>query len=1058
MVVAVQAHSWWSFLEGTASPAGLVAAAARCKLHALALTDVNSLCGAVEFQKLGHQAGIRPLVGVTLRLADAWCVVLPAEKAAWAQLCRLVTRACEHGHTPGPSQEQGQKQGQGLKAEEERANSAGGLASGTKGKEVPASQLWSWLLEDASQLLILVPWAAPLEMLARAHHGRVWGLVVRPAPDCLPPGEERRLIEMALSLNLPLAASSGAVLASANEYQAYRHCQAIARGLLLDALPQRLSWSSAHHLADWPEMRRRFRDLPNALAGAQTVAERAVVDLLPTGPHLPRAKLRGGLDAPGLLKRRCERGLRMRGLEGQPHAWRRLAEEFVLIAKRGLEDYFLLVQSIARHARSAGHTLALRGSAGNSLVCYLLGITDVDPLRFDLPLARFLHEGRVDYPDIDLDFDWKVRDEAIDWAISRFGEDRCVRIASHQLLQPRSAFREACKLHGLSDTQVSALESALPARAEQVVDSDKPVPPPRLFPLEPDRWPRLLQAARLLVGRPRHQSLHPGGIVITIGPARDHVPVIRSPMGYWMTQLDKDGVESLGLVKIDLLGNRALGAIDEASQLVASQGYRLPALADPDATDVATINLVRQGDTLGVVQLESPAMRHLLVQMRAASVESVIESLALVRPAAGGLGMKDRFARLRLGLDPAETIPEFLRRLLPATHGIMVFEDDSLRVIQGVMGLPAPQADAFRKRVARCHDPVAANALREEFLRLARGAPMNSAELAELWVLLERFNQYSFCKSHAVSYGLIAWRSAWLKANHPRPFWTAVLNNNQGMYPTWVYTEAARRDGISILPPCVNRSAEGFQLEPDGIRVGLSRIAGLDGATMRRLLDHRAQHGQFDTLADLRCRVSPGPQALGLLAAASALELFDPSHHALMLQASWQDRARMRPDSPEIFPTELAPPWRPPPPAPLARTRDEFQLLGLSTRLPLPRLFASCVPTQGPKGYPITPMATLRDRVGQRVTVVGLMSASRNTHTVQGKPMQFISLADETGMADLTLMPGGAPTITHPHLGPWMASGEVEQRYDVITLAVGAIEPLRRQGQELPAWMLRPGA
>ena len=166
----------------------------------------------------------------------------------------------------------------------------------------------------------------------------------------------------------------------------------------------------------------------------------------------------------------------------------------------------------------------------------------------------------------------------------------------------------------------------------------------------------------------------------------------------------------------------------------------------------------------------------------------------------------------------------------------------------------------------------------------------------------------------------------------------------------------------------------------------------------------------------------------------------------------------MRPDSPEIFPTELAPPWRPPPPAPLARTRDEFQLLGLSTRLPLPRLFASCVPTQGPKGYPITPMATLRDRVGQRVTVVGLMSASRNTHTVQGKPMQFISLADETGMADLTLMPGGAPTITHPHLGPWMASGEVEQRYDVITLAVGAIEPLRRQGQELPAWMLRPGA
>ena len=1035
MAVAVQAHSWWSWLEGAASPGQLAGAAARLGLRAVALTDVNSLAGVVEFQQLARRAGVRPLVGVTLRLDGAWCVLLPADQSGWSQLCRLVTRALEHEQAA-------------------RADSAG-----TPAGNAADSCLWSWLEGEAADgLLLLVPWAAPLERLARAHAGRVWGLVVRPAPACLPPGEERRLVERAQGVGVPLAASSGAVLLSEEDFDAYRHCQAIARGTLLDALPDQLPWSPRHCLSGWAEMCRRFKDLPSALEGALAVVERAAVDVLPAGPHLPRARLRPGLEASYLLKRRCGRGMRMRWLEDQPSAWRRLDEELAIIAKRGLEDYFLLVQSIARHARSAGHTLALRGSAGNSLVCYLLGITDVDPLRFDLPLARFLHEGRVDYPDIDLDFDWKVRDEVIDWAISRFGEDCCVRIASHQLLQPRSAFREACKLHGLSDAQISTLENALPVRAERIVESSGPAPVPVVFPLERERWPRIVRSARLLVGRPRHQSLHPGGIVVTIGPARDHVPVVRAPMGYWMTQLDKDGVEALGLVKMDLLGNRALGALDEAGRLLASGGHHVPGLAVPAAADSATIALIRRGDTLGVVQLESPAMRHLLVQMRAATVDAVIESLALVRPAAGGQGMKERFVRLRLGHDPVGSVPALLRKLLPGTHGVMVFEDDSLRVIQGVTGLPAPAADGFRKRIARCQDPVTANTLRAEFLHLARGAPMASHELAELWLLLERFNQYSFCKSHAVSYGLIAWRSAWLKANHPGPFWTAVLNNNHGMYPAWVYTEAARRDGIPILPPCVNRSAEGFQLELGGIRVGLSRIAGLNEATCQRLLEARLCHGPFVSLADLRHRVAPGMEALGLLAGSGALESFGPSRHALMLDASWQDRARMRLDAPEMFPGELAPPWRPPPPVPLARTRDEFRLLGVSTRIPLPRLFDSCLPARGPAGYPLVSMASLAHQVGRRVSVAGLICASRQTHTAQGKPMQFLSLVDESGMADLTLMPGGADPVIHPHLGPWLASGEVEQRYDVITLAVSAIEPLRRQGQELPAWMLRPGA
>src|SRR5205823_2817285 len=236
----------------------------------------------------------------------------------------------------------------------------------------------------------------------------------------------------------------------------------------------------------------------------------------------------------------------------------------------GLAGYFLTVRDVAREARRRGHTMALRGSAGNSLACYLLGITDVDPLRFGLEMERFLHPGRVDLPDIDLDFDWKVRDEIIDHVIERYGPAHVAHISSHLFLQPRSAFREAGKAHGLSNEQVSSLLTTLSEKVDDLLIPTQPLnhsPPPSAFPLEPQRWGRLLADARRLLGRPHHLSLHPGGIVITPRPVEDYVPLQWAAKGLVMTQFDKDGVERIGLVKIDLLGNRALSTVDEARRL-----------------------------------------------------------------------------------------------------------------------------------------------------------------------------------------------------------------------------------------------------------------------------------------------------------------------------------------------------------------------------------------------------------------------------------------------------------------------------------------------------------
>ena len=297
------------------------------------------------------------------------------------------------------------------------------------------------------------------------------------------------------------------------------------------------------------------------------------------------------------------------------------------------------------------------------------------------------------------------------------------------------------------------------------------------------------------MGRPHHLSLHPGGIVLTPEPIEEHVPLQTVPKGVIMTQLDKDGVERVGLVKIDLLGNRRLGTLEEALRITAHGAAphgsntdehrseeKISFLSDPCSSvlhpctagpwplfdDATTLDLFRCGDTLGVGQMESPAMRHLLVQMRPRGVEDVIQAIALVRPAAGMDGAKERFVRRRRGLDPPTPPHPSLRPHLAETEGMMIYEDDALHALQVLTGMPAPYADAFRKRVAKHTNELEAHRLGREFMQLCAARGLDREQVEEAWALILRFNHYSFCKSHAVSYGLIAWQAAWLKAHHPR--------------------------------------------------------------------------------------------------------------------------------------------------------------------------------------------------------------------------------------------------------------------------------------------------
>jgi len=1002
MPVCLHAHSWYSFREGAASPTTLLDRAVAAGYSALALTDTNGLYGAVPFVEGAVRRGVRPFLGAALRQGGTRAVALIESPTGYASLCRVLSRLHLHAGPGAPPPEE----------------------------QEDGSLLVELLADENAGLQLLVEDAALAEQLRDAYRDRLWVEIVRPGRS---PRQEAARLAAAARLGVRPIASPAARLATPDDYPTYRLVTAQRRLTQIDQLPAELPVEPGHHLPTVAEFRRRFRDLPDALRATDDLAEVLQSAVLPWEHILPTPR-----DAPGTfehLRDLCERGLRDRLRGGDIAARTRLREELDLIGPAGLAGYFLTVHEITRLVRADGQTMALRGSAGNSLVCYLLGITDVDPLRFGLTLERFLHLGRVDLPDIDLDFDWKVRDAVIDRTIRRYGCAHAARICTHQMLQPRSAFREAARLHGLSNEQVSQLLLTLDRRVDDLVidaltSARRAVP--REFPLEPARWPRLLADAARLLGRPDHLSLHPGGIVVTPTPLEGHVPLQWAAKGVVMTQLEKDGVERIGLVKIDLLGNRALATVDEARRIVAGTD-------GPPLRDAAAEALLERGDTLGVAQLESPAMRHLLLQIQARTLDDVILTLALVRPGAAGLGVKERFVRRRRGLDPPGDVHPRLLQILPEGHGLMIYEDDALRLIRALTGLEAAPADYLRKRIAKHQTDDEARELRAEFLDRCREGPpphLPAALLDEVWDHLSKFNRYSFCKSHAVSYGLIAWHGAYLKAHHPLAFWTAALNNNQGSYARWVYVEAIRDAGLALLPPCVNRSADTFAVEGASIRAGLGAIAGLSQELRQRLLDERAG-GPYRSLADLRRRVEPGPEGLALLIRAGALDGFGQTRPMLYLRA--QQPTRREPAGPELF-DDLPPPpdWRPRDFDLKRRLRDQWETLGFVLDVSLMDVLRPKPPGQGPPVIASTDLPRHRGRV---VRVQGLVATARLTHTSDDRPLQFVSLRDAHGLAEVTLFDGACPAVPYLTLGPYTATGVVEEQFGVFSVTCRAFEP-----------------
>ena len=899
--IHLNVHSNYSLLSGAGRIEELLGRARELGFDALALTDTNGLYGAMLFLSKAREIGIKPILGAEIECASGDAVCLASDREGYSNLCRVITaRQLDENFS-----------------------------------------LPDALVRHQEGLFILTPDAALLRQLAgRIKDGRLFH-EIRYFAD---PAESVSAAEPRFD-GVPPVATNNVHFVAPEGREMHRLLTAIRKNKLLSEVgPDELAPPDAW-LKSADEMIRRFSGSAagrEAIANTRRIADACNLQLETGKPIFPKffslkdipPELAGESPRTALRKLAlC--GMRERYLYPTPEAAQRLDYELAVIDDLHFSEYFLIVWDIVNFALRKGIPIVGRGSAANSLVAYCLGITSADPLAHDLCFERFLNRSRTDCPDIDLDLCWRRRDEVINYVYERHGTDRpfdptqggpeqwskgrVAMVSNHNTYQARSAFRDVARVFGLPMEEINRLSAMLPHySAESIRDAKELFPESRDFPIDREPYRSIVARAEALDGFPRHLSIHNGGIVIGDRPLTGYLPLERATKGIVVTQFEMNAVEAVGLVKIDLLGHRSLSLI--ADTVVAVKRNRGAAVALPQIPDGdrETAALLRAGRTIGCFQIESPGMRSLLQMIRAENRRDVIHALSLIRPGPSGSGMKERFVRRRLGEEPTEYLDPRLEKVLCETHGVMLFQEDILKVAAVIAGFTLAEGDELRRAISKKRSPERMAALQERFVRGAVVRGVRREVIIEIWNLIQNFAGYSYCKAHAVTYGCISYQAAYLKAHYPAEFLCAVMANHGGFYETREYLEEARRWGVRILPPDVNLSGvehqsgavessssssspsssncsfapfrtaedESENVEDDRkrtpgcIRIGLAQVKGLSQRALNSILSARAQR-PFASLRDFYFRTQVNDsetERLILCGALGSLGQFDPAH------------------------------------------------------------------------------------------------------------------------------------------------------------------------------------
>lgn len=887
--VHLHVHSSYSLLEGAATVATLAKLAAADGQPALALTDTNNLFGALEFSEKLAGAGLQPIAGVQLSVdfadeADSGrrsvqqqvvphIVLLAMTEAGYGNLMKLVTEACLASGGAG----------QPVSTIERLAAHHGGLIALTGGHGGPVD-----LALRGGQL----PQArARLETLARIFGDRLYVELQRHGRDD-EAAVEAHLLRLAYDMDLAIVATNEPFFAKPGDFDAHDALLAVAEGRLVSD-GERRRVTPEHYFASRAEMKRRFADLPEALSATVEIAMRCHWRVGLRKPILPRFA-GDGADEGIELENQAKAGLAARLAKHGPSQGytvedyeKRLDFELSVISRMKYPGYFLIVSDFIKWAKDHGIPVGPgRGSGAGSLVAYALTITDVDPLRFGLLFERFLNPDRVSMPDFDIDFCQNRREEVIDYVKRHYGEERVAQIITFGTLLARGVLRDVGRVLEMPYGQVDKLTKLVPqnpAKPISLKDAIEGEPKLQAAAEEEPIVARLLEIGQKLEGLHRHASTHAAGVVIGDRPLEELVALSVDPRtGMRVTQFNMKWVEQAGLVKFDFLGLKTLTTLTTAVKLIAQRGIEID-LASLPFDDPKSYEMLARGETVGVFQVESAGMRKALVEMKADRIEDLIALVALYRP--GPMDNIPTYCRRKLGLEEPTYLHPKLEPILSETHGIIVYQEQVMQVAQALSGYSLGEADLLRRAMGK-KIKAEMDAQRDRFVKGAVDGGLSKAIASEIFDLLAKFADYGFNKSHAAAYAVVAFQTAYLKANFPVEFMAASMTLDMGNTDKLSeFRRDAERMGIKVEPPAINRSGVEFDVENGAIHYALGAIKGVGSAAVESVVAARLAGGPFTDLADLARRIDTrlvNRRTIEALIAAGALDALEPDRARAM--------------------------------------------------------------------------------------------------------------------------------------------------------------------------------
>ena len=1010
MFVHLHVHSAFSLLEGTFSIPQLLFRLEELQMPVIALTDTNAFYGAISFYQFAKQINVKPILGCCLKSKDGEALLLAKNREGFSQISEIIT--------------------------------ARHLVEDFSLKK----DLKKIAYTSDPQMFVISRDESLLTELSRCwHHNHLFAELVRTKEEGNAK-QIRRLRDLASNLRIGVVATNDVHFLYPDDFFLHRVFTAIQHQSHIHArlpLASPESWLKTEQ-----EMQELFFDIPEAIENTRVIADQCSVDLEIGKISFPEFSVPTGESSWNFFERLCMDGLEHRygRLCGAP--LERLRQEMQVIRELGFVEYFLAVWDILRFASERRISWVGRGSVACSIVSYALKITNVDPIRYDLYFERFLNSGRKTPPDIDLDFGWKQRDEVLAYVYEKYGHDRVAMICTYVTFTARLAVREIGKALGLPDEEITAVSSSIPwgANAQAILEDKSQFPETRDLPLEQEPFPLILKLAAHINGFPRHLSIHAGGIVIAPYPITQMIPLERATKGLVVTQYDMYGVEDIGLVKIDLLAQRSLSVLDDVLASLHEKGTPLESISDFESlyANEAVKEKIRIGDTMGCFYIESPSMRGLLQKLKVTSFEDLTAASSVIRPGVAESGMMQQYIRRKTGEEPVEYLHPAMEPLLKETCGVMIYQEDVMRVAHVIAGMSMTEADLLRRAMSgKERSSHAMSELENQFIENAVARNVQREIAAEIWRQISTFASYAFCKAHSASYAQLSFQVTYLRAYHPAEFMAAVLTNQGGFYSTMAYVEEVRRMRLRLLLPDVRKGEFRFTADgPSGIRIGCMQIKNIATKHWESCFEERNKR-PFENYCDFLLRTRFNETELETLIKCGACDSFGFNRPQLLwlMKAVFSSVVAQRNKCDLIGASILHTPAIP-------KLRDytedeklrwELELMDIGvTKHPL-HLFK---PWKSVRGY--VPAKLLSEYKGQRVKVIGWHVTAKPASTKKGERMMFVSFEDTECLFETTFFPRAYQRFGHlfTNRGPYLVEGSVEEDHGVFTINVEGLKKI----------------